>query len=145
MTTAAEIIKGALRRLQILGSEADIESAEIADGLEDLNDWASALESGKVRLGFTRVANSGDTINIPAEAVGMYKDNLAVYIAGQYGAPIQQSLILSAENSMVSVLNAFAPVILVKFPDTLPIGSGNECDLDYQDQRFFEQNESDNF
>ncbi len=145
MTTAADIIKGSLRRLQIIGSETTIEPDEISDGLEDLNDWAIGIEHGKIALGFAPVNLSSDTVNIPREAVGMYKDNLAIYMGGQYGTPISQSLAKSAEDSMALVLNMFQGSIDVAYPDTLPIGTGNECDLLVEDQRFFNNNNEDNF
>jgi len=145
MTTAADIIKGALRRLQVIGSETAIEDDEISDGLEDLNDWAIAIEHGKVALGFVPVELSSDTVNIPREAVGMYKDNLALYMAGQYGAPIPQTLAASASDSMTLVLNMFQRSIDVAYPDTLPIGSGNECELLTRDNRFFDFTDKENF
>ena len=145
MATAADIIKSALRKILILGSESPIEADEIADGLEDLNDWASALEASKLQLGFSPVSSPADTISIPAQCVGMYKSNLALYIAGEYGAPVTQTLATAARDSMNAALIAFAPVIDVEFPDTLPIGSGNECDLITRDQRFFKPNSTENF
>jgi hypothetical protein len=145
MTTAADVIKGALRRLQVLGSETPIEADEIEDGLEDLNDFGSGHEDGFLSLGFARVANPADEINIPASAVGYFKNSLALYIAGQYGAPIPQSLILSHSNSQSAVLNAYQSIINVEFPDTLPIGSGNYCDLIIEDQEFFSANSDRNF
>lgn len=145
MATAADIIKGALRRIQIVGSESPIQDDEIVDGLEDLNDWAIMLEASTLQLGFSPVSQPGNTISIPAQCVGMYKDNLAIYMAGQYGAPIAQTLAISARESMNQALIAFAPVIDVEFPDTLPIGSGNQCDLITRDQRFFKPNSTENF
>jgi len=145
MATAADIIRGALRKIQILGSESPIEDDEIADGLEDLNDWGTELEASTLQLGFVPVASPGDTVNIPAQAVGMYKNNLAIYMAGEYGAPVTQTLVKSARDSMDRALITFAPVINVEFPDTLPIGSGNECDLIIEDQRFFNPNSVENF
>jgi len=143
MTTATDIIKGALRRLQIIGSETPIEADEIADGLEDLNDWASAIETGKLSLGFVPVGAPADTVNIPREAVAMYKDNLAIYIAGQYGAPVSQTLIKSADDSMRLALNTFQPLIDAEYPDSLPLGSGNHCDT--YDQEYFPNNSANNF
>jgi len=140
MATAADIIKGALRRIQIVGSESPIEADEIADGLEDLNDWATSLEASTLQLGFSSLSNTGNTVNIPDQCVGMYKDNLAIYIAGQYGAPVEQSLTKSASESMNKALIAFAPLVDPELPDTLPIGSGNQCDLITKNQKYFKSN-----
>ncbi len=144
MTTAADIIRGALRRLQVNGSETPIEDDEIADGLEDLNDWANQLESSTLPLGFIPAVVPADDINIPKQAVGMYKDNLAIYMAGQYGAPLAQSLIKSASDSMNAALIMFQKTISVQYPDTLPVGTGNHCDSVF-DEKFFTVNEPENF
>ena len=145
MATAADIIKGALRRLQVIGSETPIEADEIQDGLEDLNDFGSSHEDGYLALGFVNMSNTADTINIPIGAVGYFKDALALYIAGQYGAPVSQSLIMAHDKSKSAALNAYQPVINVEFPDTLPMGSGNNCDLITSDQKFFTPNSTENF
>lgn len=145
MATAADIIKGALRRLQVIEDETPIEASEINDGLEDLNDWGSAHEVGFLQLGFSPVQNTGDTVNIPREAAGYFKDHLALYIAGQYGTPIPGTLVDSASKTMTWALNAFQRPIDVEYPDTLPIGAGNQCDLITEDQRFFNPNSKENF
>lgn len=145
MATGADVIKGALRRLQVIEDETPIEASEINDGLEDLNDWGSAHEVGFLELGFVPLDQPADTINIPFQALGYFKDQLALYMAGQYGAPIPQSLVLSADKTLKYALNAFQRPTDVAYPDTLPIGSGNECDFEDFDRRFFEQNQNENF
>ena len=145
MATAADIIKGALRRLQVIASETPIEADEIQDGLEDLNDFGSQTETGLIALGFIPLASAADIINIPLEANGFYKDHLALYIAGQYGAPIPQSLVNSATISKELVLNTFQGPIDVEFPDSLPLGSGNTCNDTFVNRKFFNPNSSENF
>lgn len=145
MATAADIVKGALRRLQIDGVSSPIEPEEITDGVEDLNDWGSAHEVGFLQLGFTPVSVPADQVSIPVEAVGYFKDHLALYIAGQYGAPIPQTLALSAKDSKNRALNAFAPVINVAFSDTLPVGVANECGATINPENFFPSNLDQNF
>ena len=145
MTTAADIIKGALRRIQVIASETPIEADEIQDGLEDLNDFGSQTETGFIALGFIPMSSAADTINIPLEANGFYKDHLAIYLAGQYGAPVPQTLLASAELSKAMVLNTFQGPIDVEFPDTLPLGTGNTCDNTFENQKFFKPNNSENF
>lgn len=145
MTTAADVIKGALRRLQVIEDETPIEDSEIEDGLEDLNDFGSNHEVGFLALGFVPVAIPADTINIPRGAVGYFKDALALYIAGQYGAPIPQTLAISAQMTKTAALNAFQVPIDVQYPDTLPVGSANECDSIIDDEHFFPTNLNKNF
>ena len=145
MATAADIVKGALKRLQIVGSESPIENDEIVDGLGDLNDWGAAHEAGFLQLGFSPVSLPADIVDIPVQAVGYFKDHLALYIAGQYGAPVPQTLMLAARDSKIRALTTFAPVIDVAFPDTLPLGSANECNTTINPEHFFPSNADQNF
>jgi hypothetical protein len=145
MATGADVIKGALRRLQVIEDETPIEPSEINDGLEDLNDFGSAHEVGFLELGFVPLALPANTINIPFQALGYFKDQLALYMAGQYGAPIPQSLVLSADKTMRFALNAFQRPIDVEFPDTLPVGAANECDSIINNEHFFPINSDENF
>lgn len=145
MATGADVIKGALRRLQVIEDETPIEPSEINDGLEDLNDFGSAHEVGFLELGFVPLDKPADTINIPFQVLGYFKDQLALYIAGQYGAPVPQTLVLSADRTMQMALNAFQRPIDVDFPDTLPVGSANECDSIINDDHFFPTNPDQNF
>ena len=145
MATAQDIITGALRRAKIVSAEIPIEASDLANGLEDLNDWASLLEVSTIALGFTQVSNATDEVNIPLEAVGMYKCNLAVYMSAQYGLPTDALLLNDANETMKQVLIAFAPTLDVDFPDTLPLGSGNQNQLTNNNRRFFNQNQDTNF
>ena len=145
MATGTDIITGALRRAKIVSAEIPIEASDLANGLEDLNDWASLLEVSDIALGFTPLSAATDTVNIPIEAVAMYKCNLAVYMLAQYGLPADVLLLNDANTTMKAVLNAFAPTLDVDFPDTLPTGSGNQTQLSGNDQRFFPNNQDTNF
>ena len=145
MATAADIIKAALKKIQIIGSETPIENDEISDALADLNDWGSELEASTLQLGFSPVSVPADDINIPVQCVGMYKSNLAIYLAGEYGAPVTQTLVNSARDSMDRAMIAFSPNIDVEFPDTLPVGVANECVSIANPNKFFPSNKKQNF
>lgn len=144
MATASDIIRGALRKLGVRDSETPIEADEIADGLDDLNDFGSTLEQ-TIPLGFVPLSSVGDEVNIPREAVSMYKLNLALYMATDYGVPIPQTLVMTAAEAKDRVMTAFQSPLDVSYPDSLPIGSGNDCDYYYEDQKFFSSNNKDNF
>ena len=145
MATAKDIVVDALKRSGIIESETPIEDSEVTEGLKMLNDWGSMIESSVVQLGFVPLANSTDTINIPRDAELFYKTNLAIYIAGDYGAPLPQSLLAVAKDSRNATVNRYTSPPDVAFPETLPVGSGNECDAGYFDDRFFGPDEKVNF
>lgn len=120
MATANDIITGALKKLGIKPSEEPLSADDAVDGLEELNDLGAAYNL------FPPVASLTDNINIPRELVGDFKSVLAQRLINHY-SDLQMSPILAMEvqkawNNIWRVANG---VIDVKFPGTLPKGSGN--------------------
>lgn len=143
MATGTDIITGALRRAKIIAAEIPVEATDLANGLEDLNDWASLLEVSSIALGFTQLGAVTDEVTIPLEAVAMYKCNLAVYMSAQYGLQPDPLLLSDADTTMKAVLRAFGPRIKASYPDTLPMGSGNRTQ--YNSREFYPANQDTNF
>ena len=78
MTTASDIITGALRKLGIRASETLIDDAEMADGLEDLNDL------GESKMLFKAVPSPSSIIRVPRGLDGALKLVLAEKIMADY-------------------------------------------------------------
>ena len=140
MTTASDIITGALRKLGIRASETLIDDAEMADGLEDLNDL------GESKMLFKAVPSPSSIIRVPRGLDGALKLVLAEKIMADYPdiplTPQLQSQFRDAWNDIWRITNG---TITVKFPNTVPIGSGNQ-DIGYLwDNTFFNETESPNF
>jgi len=145
MATATDIIEGALRKLKVISPEIPVEAQYIVNGLSDLNDFGNQLES-VFPLGFVTLSSATSEVNIPVETIGMFKSNLAIYISPQYGIQPSPLLINEANTSMNNALIAFGETLTdVDFPDTLPIGSGNQNQLIIEEQRFFSGNKDVNF
>ena len=143
MATGTDIIEGALRKLKVISPEIPMESHYSDNGLVDLNDFGLLLETS-LPLGFTALSSASSAVNIPVEAVGMYKSNLAIYLAPQYGKTLDPLLLKEAGDSKKAVLRAFQQTLEVDFPDSLPMGSGNSG-LAYDEQEFFPANKDVNF
>lgn len=143
MSTASDIIEGALRKLKVTSPEIPTEAHYISNGLVDLNDFGLQLES-VFPLGFESLTASTDEVNIPIECVGMFKSNLAIYLAPQYGLQPDPLLMLEAERSMSMALSAFGK-INTTYPSSLPRGSGNQNQFNNNYQHFFPKNDEQNF
>lgn len=134
MATPNDIIATALRKLKVIAAETDIEAAESADGLKDLNNI------GAEHQWFEPVALVSDTLNITREMVGPLGYILADKIQDDYAAsvmtPSLQKNIHEAYNAMYRLVNG---KLDVKFPSTLPQGTGNDWNNSNIDERFFEQ------
>ena len=144
MTTANDIITRAFSRAGIRASEAALEPEEIQDGLTLLNDMLSSWEP-MYNLGFSPVKDVGDDARIPRFAEAAVKDALAIMLSPEYSRPVSPALAVSAKLSMRAMLTAITDLSNVDLPSTLPIGSGNECDDNANDSRFFTQKNKINF
>ena len=118
MATASDIIQGALRKLGIRSSESPISDAEMADGLDDLNDL------GEAKLLFRAVSNVSDTIKVPRNMEGALKLVLAEKIAPDYeGLIISPNLAKEIAKAWDDIYRYKNGNLNVKFPSTLTLGS----------------------
>jgi hypothetical protein len=125
MATALEVITGALKALGIKPAESSIEAVEAADGLEALNDMMNEWDVDGITIGYETVEDVSDEIYVDDGALGAIKANLAVYIAPEYSRIVTNELALRARNGK-RALRRSLPIAGSEFPDTLPVGSGNE-------------------
>lgn len=143
MTTVLQIVNATAERLGVKTAEIPLEGADYQVILDELNDMLSEWADSNITPSFTEVSNSTDTVNIERDAVGAVKANLAVRIAPVFQRPVSPALASSATTTYNRLLSSTVFIGEVAYPDTLPVGSGNEC-WEY-DQRFFNENKSENF
>lgn len=137
MATGSEILTAALRKLGVTPSESPIEAYEEQDALELLNDMMEEFEESGINFGFVRISNSADTVRIPRGTAGFIKVQLALRLAAEYDElQIPPTLAAEAAGSLENVSRILLQNTSPGFPNTLPIGSGNQI---YEDehQRFF--------
>ncbi len=137
--TYLDIITGALQHLTVITAETELTAAEAQDGLNDLNDMGAEWEVSGPRVGFMPSLDVNSQINLPRHAVAAYKANLALRLAPQYEKLVTASLAQLASGALTSLLTAVDFLGPVELPDTLPVGSGNECP-DVLNRQFFPQN-----
>lgn len=137
MTTANDIVSGALRKLGVRASETAIEDYEGQDGLEDLNDLAAENHL------FPPVASLSDTINVPREMVGALKLVLAEKLMPDYPniqlTPALNKQFLEAWDAIWRAKNG---KLDVKFPNTVPRGTGNQGSPYVWDNAFMDGQET---
>lgn len=125
MATVTEIVTGALQLLEVRIAESAIEPNEAEDGLTSLNDMMNEWSVDGINIGYETLDSVSDELFVVLGSIGAIKANLAVYIAPEYGRIVTPSLAERAIRSKRS-LRASLPLNRSQFPDTLPIGSGNE-------------------
>jgi len=125
MATVLNVVTGALQLLMIRVAESAITPSEAEDGLTALNDMMNEWNVDGINIGYETLDNTDDELFVQLGSLGAMKANLAVYIAPEYGREVTPALQLRADRSKKS-LRASIPINASEFPDTLPIGSGNE-------------------
>jgi hypothetical protein len=126
MATAQEVIKGALQRILVQGSEADLEPDEYQDAINDLNEMMLAYDADGIRLGYTLVGNLSDKVTVPSGALMGIKANLAILLAPDYNKPVSKGLEMAAARGEDVMRKLASDLSEASYPYTLPVGSGNE-------------------
>lgn len=142
MTTAADIITDALGEIGYQAAETPVEPADMQLGLRKLNDMLAEFTESGIIAG-SPVEKPADTVRIQRGVVNGIMMNLAGRLAAPFRKPITAELAASIKAANQNMLRIIVKPIDVDYPDTLPTGSGNECDS--EDDRFFAQNQSENF
>jgi len=142
VATSLEIIEGALKHLGVNPAESPVTAAEAQDGLDDLNDMGSEWES-TLQIGFLPAEDVNDEISLPRQAYAAFKAGLAGRIAPQYGKPIYPELAELMRETKKALDKFSLQKLTSEFPDTLPVGSGNECSN--YGQRFYSNDGDTNF
>jgi hypothetical protein len=144
MATARSFITRALQKAKIRTAETPIEPNEMQDGLDALNDMLISWEQ-VMSLGFTPVADIDIEVRVPRSAHAAIKSELAIILGAEYSMPPDPVLIAEAKARKDELMIAVVSIGDVAFPDTLPVGSGNNRRGYVNDYRFFPENEQDNF
>lgn len=147
MATARYFIERGLKSLGVQPAESSIESYEMNDGLEVFNDMGAEWVATGLNIGFVPVEKPSDEVNIPRGAYTAFWSNFAIRISPDYAdKKPTAALVAMAKASADAMLTAYQKPLNVKYPSTLPTGSGNQCDGDtYFNRRFFPGGRRSNF
>ena len=90
---------------------------------------------------------NNEYINIDDNARAVVKANLAIRCAVPFKKAVTPGLANLADETLSRLRASVIFIGEVQYPDTLPIGSGNECPTfgTFDDNRFFDQNKKENF
>lgn len=127
---ADQLIKAILQEDIVQASEATLEADEVQDTIFALNNWMFEIAADGVALGFTEVSDLGDDITVPRGAINGIIKNVSLQIAQQFGAIPTAEQTREALNALVVMTKIAIPIMpSAPYPDTLPIGTGNECGI----------------
>lgn len=137
MITAGKLAERSLKRILVQATEAPLESDEIQDFLDSLNDYMASLEARGIRLGYTPVSNVSDYVTIPDGAVSGIIANMAIYVASDFNGKVNQTLLLESRAGMRAIRRLGQRTPTSQLPENLPIGSGIR-DFQVESRDFFE-------
>lgn len=137
METASDIINDALQELLVQGSEQSVQSVDFQTGVRYLNRMMTSFAAQGINLGYTVVSKASDIVTVPDGALEGVVFNLAKRLATSYDVPISPSLELNAQEGKEAMRALAFENIASVYPDTLPIGSGNEGDSTFENFHFY--------
>ena len=134
MATVLDVVTGALQLLEVQTAESPVEPVESADGLISLNDMMNEWNVDGIDVGYPRegLTSTTDILRVRIGSIGAIKANLAIYFAPEYGRIVTPVLQQRADKGKTALRSSLA-IKSLAFPDTLPIGSGNEDNNDSAD------------
>jgi hypothetical protein len=134
---AGQIVDDALQEILVKAAEVPLEAAETATGLRYLNRMMAMLDARTITLGYTAVSSPSDDVTIPDGAIDGVISNLAIALAPQFKKPVSIELAERAKQGLQAMRLLSSGIGPAEFPDTLPIGSGNEGES-FRSDRFYQ-------
>ena len=140
-----EVVEDAAEEIGAKTAEIPLESDELQSGIRRCNDMLTEWDDIGIISGYNPVLNGDDVLEVDRNAVAAIKYNLAIRMAPSFRKPLSAASGSIAGSTLSRLEAAGAFIGNVEFPDTLPMGSGNECPGLDTDRRFFNPNEKENF
>lgn len=145
MTTAAQIVDGAAEEIYIKTAEIALEAEDAQKIFERMNDMLLEWADIGITPGFKEVFNISDEVIIDRHAVAAVKYNLAIRCASVFKKQVSGALGEMSQSTLERLMASVDFIGDVAYPDTLPLGSGNECPDFNLDNKFSPANKEDNF
>jgi hypothetical protein len=143
MATALQIVSAAAEKLGVKTAEIPLEADDFRVFLGELNDMLMEWSDLGITPRFLELTDRNDTVEIDRDAVGAVKANLAMRLAPTFGRVVSPALVASARDTKDRLLASVVTIGEVAYPDSLPMGSGNNCSQ--YDERLYPANKSENF
>ena len=140
-----EVVQDAFEEIGVKTAEVPLTNDELQSGIRRCNDMLLEWDELGVVTGYNEVLNGDDIVNVERNAIGAVKYNLALRLAPSFQKAAGPVLVALAVSTVDTLLASNADLSNVSYPDTLPLGSGNQCANNETDRRFFPNNKTRNF
>lgn len=131
--TKVDIVNGTFSLMRISGITVNASPKDISDAIQVADDFAAQLKVHNIDVGWIQPAEYGasdpnDNSGLVAGLAGAFKKILAVELLPYFGKPVTDVLASLARDGMKTIEQYCVSVPNSQFGTTLPIGSGNEYD-----------------
>jgi len=140
-----EVVEDAFEEIGVKTAEEALESDELQSGIRRCNDMLTEWDDLGIIVGYNPVLNGDDTLEVDRNAISAIKLKLAIKLAPSYQKPVTVILAQNAAESFGRLEASSSNIGEIAYPDSLPLGSGNQCPSTNIDRRFFNNNKTDNF
>tara|TARA_R110000764_G_scaffold111550_1_gene198314 strand:- start:1644 stop:2081 length:438 start_codon:yes stop_codon:yes gene_type:complete len=145
MATMREVVEDALEDITVKKAEVTLTNDELQSGIRRLNDMLAQWNELGIIAGYNPVTNGDDTLELEPAAIAAAKAKLAIRLAPSFSKIVTPALVENARETMEMLETANSHIGEIAYPDTLPTGSGNDCNSYDAGDRFFNQNKTENF
>ena len=145
MTTAQQIVDGAAQHAGVKTAEIALEPDDFQVIFDTMNDMLLEWADLGLTPAFNEVFNSSDVVEIDNNARAAVKASLAIRISPAFDKQITTGLLGLVTDTLARLEASTDFIGEIAFPDTLPLGSGNQCPDSDIDQRFFQAGKKENF
>ena len=139
------LVEDAFEEIGVKTAEVPLTNDELQSGIRRCNDMLLEWDDIGIIVGYSEVLNGDDTVNVERNAVAAVKYNLAIRLAPSYQKLVGAALAALASGTIEVLMASSTDLSNIAYPDTLTLGSGNQCANNDTNQRFFPNNKTDNF
>ncbi len=137
---AGTVITDALKEIKAQAAESQVSNIGVSAGIFYLNTMMASFSSMGINIGYTYISTPGDDITVSLSAIEPIVKNLALELQPVYNPAFSDAELFSqAEDGYQRLLEISFDMGSSAYPDTLPIGSGNEYNYNYD--RFYSLDE----
>lgn len=126
MLTVEQAAKLSLGMINEKDAIAPLDPQEVSDFILTMNNYMLSLDADNITLGYTIVDSPEDLITIPNGALRGLVANMAIELSPGFDAAANPRLDQIARDGYKQMQRLGQSIGDTFFPDTLPIGSGNE-------------------
>lgn len=145
MATALDICSSAAEEIGVKTAEIALEEGDFQIIFSRMNDMLLEWADIGLTPEFQEVQFGTDEVNVQPNARAAVKLNLALRCAPAFQKPITADLAALSASALDRLYVSTDFIGEVAYPDTLPMGSGNQCSDNDIDQRFFPNGKRENF